>query len=214
MDAFAKVTTVATVGSEADLLICYYKTDGVAAANPSVEELTELGEEWIEFVGGPLRGVMPDDYTLTGVEVAAYKADGTPSTTLPVFVPGGGAGAETAAHDGPALVAIAKPAMGALTTLVSEASLLRRSYWAIGPVENGRVAENGAFSSGGTSAWPDLAEALAGGLAGESEIAWAPVRCSFTQSQERQPYICSYRPVDSVSYGAFTSFRRSRLNNR
>lgn len=213
-DVFYQITAEGKVGTESVANVFWYKATGESNADPLPAGLIAAVTNVSAVLSPLLRAILPEDYTLVQWRCQALQADGTPGTAIPVTLVDGGVGSEGSARDGNAQVAIAHASLGTYTQLVTGASLLRRGYWAIGPIASGAITDDGAFVVGAYGGWDDLMAGLAQVVDLSLSPHYHPIKVSFTHGHIVGPNMTAYREVLDVFASPQASFRRSRTNKR
>lgn len=161
------------------------------------------------------KGAMSPDYILRSIDVYPFNGlfDLIYSTpfTLDVNEPGNRAAVAAGGMNGPAPCVIVKLNLEP-TTLLSGINPPRRGYLALGPVQDGDVANNGVLTPTALGLWQDIADLYAANIEQvlPAPAAWFPIRVRTVRALGVTTVV-GFADVQSAVARAVVSFRRSRL---
>jgi hypothetical protein len=211
---FYKVTLENSVGVESVQNVLYYSENEIGITVPTPAMMTTVAERVRDQVLPAMLVPMDTQMIANAIRVVGFASDGSPSTELPVILTVSGAGSHNDARDGNGLCAIVTAEVGTVVSLASGSGLVRRPYWAVGPLVSPWVDDDGGFTGLANAEWTALAAALAAPLTVLTVPDQLPIKVSHRASGVTVPAITSYRPVTGAHIRAQTSMRRSRLNQR
>jgi hypothetical protein len=211
---FFQVTARGHVGVEAVDVVFHYMSALGPLSDVSAAGLLSCVTAVKTALSALYRTPMIDEFVLNDWIGRAWTNVGARSATIPVAVADGGVGGSGSTRDGNAHVAILRCHLGVYHILGVAPSLLRRGYFAWGPLTSGAVDNNGAVNA----AVPGL---LANWLAAlQAPINWmgasdlVPIKVSFTSAHEVVPEITAWRDILSVTVNPQSGLRKSRNNSR
>lgn len=212
---FYEISAEGVIGAEAVVNVFHVYEDTSLENDPTAGQLQSAITQFKLARSVTFRAAMVGDYILTGWRGSTFTSTGDPGSAIPQFVVDGGAGGIGGDHDGNGPTATLACIMGDLVQLSVSSALLKRAYFALGPIPNAYIDNSGLFTAAAVGPYNALRLAIDDPVQ-DLLFAdrWFPIKVSHSLSGAVIPQITAYRQILDGIYRPRASFRRSRLNNR
>jgi len=211
---FFQVSAEGHTGKESIDNVFYFTSSDGTALDPSVGDLITVATAVAAKYATAYLAALPSDYVLDGWRCKGYASDGEVSTSIPQFVASGASGSGSAVRDGNAHAALARCALGLYHGIVEGASKLRRGYFALGPLLNTMVDNDGTLLTGAMSSWGTFRNLLDDPINAFATNDLLPIKVSHTADKVVVAQLTAWRPILSLTWGVQTLLRKSRNNIR